>query len=173
MSDVLRIQHASLVQIARALDDRAAVGEHGEFVFLGGEFEEKAVEAYVAAHQPKVTRHLLEIQFRRDSMRDLHGVAAAQAGRLRTLLPFEPFKFLVFAAGAIDFAQERRDLDAAADVFPHIDVDQFAINNVKMAGQNLEALGDLQIGDDADDGREHACGGRLQRRSAGRAFGQG
>ena len=92
-------------------------------------------------------------------MRHLHGVAAAQAGRLRALVAFEPFELRALAAGAIDLAQQRRDLDAAADVLPHVDVDQLAVDLVELAGQDLERLGRLEAGDDVDDRAQHA--GRL------------
>src|SRR5271155_5098286 len=92
-------------------------------------------------------------------MRDLHRIAATQARRLRALIAFEPFEFLALAARAIDFAQQRRDLDAAADVFPHVDVDQLTVDRFELARQDLQALRDLEAGDDADDRGQDA--GRL------------
>ena len=62
----------------------------------------------------------------------------------------------MLAARAIDFAQERGDLDAFGDVFPDVDIDQLAIDRFNLTRQYLQTLGDLKAGDDADDRREHA-----------------
>src|SRR5258708_7029713 len=71
------------------------------------------------------------------------------------------------AAGAIDLAEERRNLDAALDVLPYVDVDELAIHLVQLPGKYLERLRRLETGHDIDDGRKHSRGfasARLSRR---------
>src|SRR5260370_30839673 len=84
-------------------------------------------------------------------MGHLNGVAAAQTGGLRALLAFEPLEAPAPAARAVDLAQERRDLDAARDILPDVDVDQIAIDAVELPRQALERLGRLEAGDNADE----------------------
>src|SRR6516162_6965276 len=159
MPDVLRVQGPRLVDVARSLDDGPPVGEDGELVALGGELQHETVEADRVAHLAEVPRHLLEVQFRRQPMGDLYGIAATQARRLRALFAVEPFESAPAAAGTVHLAQKRGDLDPAGDILPDVDVDQVAVNLVELAGEDLERFGRLEAGDDADDRPEHA--GRL------------
>src|SRR5205823_3491044 len=46
-------------------------------------------------------------------------------------------------------------------VLPDVDVDQLAVDLVELPGEDLQALGDLEAGDDVDDRRQDA--GRLAR----------
>ena len=81
MPDIPCIQRPRPLDIAGPLDDRPPVGEHGELAAVGAELQQESVVAYLA-HDFQVSCHLLEIQLARRAVRDLHGVSAAQAGRL-------------------------------------------------------------------------------------------
>ena len=83
--------------------------------------------------------HLLKVECRRGPVRDLHGVAATQAGRVGTLLAFEPLVTMALAAGAIDLAEQWRDLDLALHVFPHVEVEQVAVDCLAVAAENFNA----------------------------------
>ena len=82
MSDVFGVKRSRLVDVARPLDDGPAVGKHRELVGLGGEFQHESVESHLAPHELEVAGHLLEIELGRRPVGDLHGVAAAQTGRM-------------------------------------------------------------------------------------------
>src|SRR5438128_8197427 len=91
MPHILRVQYPRLVHVARPFDDRSAIRKHRELMPLGIELEHEAVVIHLAMYA-EVMRHLLEVQLGRAAMRDLHGVAAAKAGRLRAEITFQPFK---------------------------------------------------------------------------------
>src|SRR5947209_19268834 len=106
MPDILRVQGPRLVHVARSLDDGPAVGEHGELITLDGEVEQKTVVIHLAKRL-QVARQLLEIKTCGRPLRDLHGIAATQAGGVRALFAVQPLEAPPPAAWAIDFAQER------------------------------------------------------------------
>src|SRR5207249_3273622 len=120
--------------------DRPTIGKDGELVAVGCELEEEAVVIHVAK-LAEVAGQLLEIEAGRGAMRDLDGVAAAEAGRLRALFAVEPLKPAVLAARTIDFAEERGDLDAALDVVPNVHIDQVSADLLLTTGEDLERLG--------------------------------
>src|SRR5262245_65265208 len=95
MTDVLRVQRPGLLRVVRPLDDRPAVRKDGELVIDPGlaelELQEELVEAYLAVHV-ELSRQVLEVQPAGDAMRHLDRVAAAQAGRLRPVLPLQPLE---------------------------------------------------------------------------------
>src|SRR5262245_42743040 len=86
--NVLRIERPRLVDVVGPLDNRTAVREYRELMPLGIELEHEAIEAHLAPHQLQMARHLLEVELRCDAVGDLHRIAAAEAGRLRTLFAF-------------------------------------------------------------------------------------
>src|SRR6266852_3307263 len=91
VADVPGIEGARLVDVAGALDDGAAVGEHRELVSLRLKKQQEAVVTDLAQHL-QVLRHLLEVQAGGRAMRHLHGVAAAQARRVRPLFTLQPLE---------------------------------------------------------------------------------
>src|SRR5579875_1294407 len=164
--NIFRIQRPRLVHVGGAFDDGAAVREHGEFVVLNLEFQQETVVAYFT-HFSQVRCHLLEVELGRRAVRYLYGVAAAQTGRLRTVGAVQPLEATMLATGTIDLAQKRGNLDAALYVVPDVEIQQFAVDLVAAASQDLERLGRLQAGDDVDHGAEDAgrlAGARLTRR---------
>ena len=132
MPDVLRVQRPRLVHVVRPLDDRSAVGEHRELVLVHVELQQEALKLTL----PIVSRcRAISSKFsrRRHAVRHLHGVAAAQARRLRAVFAVEPLELPPLAARAIDLAQQRGDLDAAMDVLPDVEVDQLAVDRRRVA----------------------------------------
>src|SRR5437868_2082657 len=142
MPHILRIQRLRLVWVGGALDDRPAVGEDRELVIVHVELEQELVEADFP-ERCQFAGHRVEVELAGDAMADLHRVAAAQAGRLGTVFPLEPFELAAAAAGAVDLALQVSDFDAAVDVLPDVDVDQVAVNRVQPAGEDFECLGRL------------------------------
>src|SRR5260370_27751769 len=153
MPDVLRIQRPRLIHVVSALDDGAAVGEDSEIETVHLELEQKAIETDLADGF-QVAGHGLEVKGRGAAVGDLHGIAAAQAGGVRALIAVKPFKAAALAAGTIDLAQERSDLDAALDIVPDIEIDELAVDLVEPAGQNLERLSGLDARHDGPDRRQ-------------------
>src|SRR4051794_13356217 len=123
MPDVFGVQRPRLVHVTGAFDDGTAVGEDCELMAFRGKLEEKAIEAH-RAERRQVPGHFLEIEPGRLPLRHLYGVAATEAGSLRALLTFEPFKVSPLTARAIYLAQKGRDFDPAKRIFPDIDVDE-------------------------------------------------
>src|SRR5262249_29468569 len=91
VADVAGVQSAGLVDVVGSLADGTAVRKDGELVSLGLEAQQKAVVTHLA-QRFELFRHALEVEPRRGAMRHLDGVAAAQAGRVRALLPLQPLE---------------------------------------------------------------------------------
>src|SRR5262245_11951009 len=140
MSDVLRIQRPRLIHIIRSFDNRAAVGEDGELVAIGDEFEKETVVADLAVGF-EMPGHLLEMEARRATVGHLDSIAAAEAGRVRAVFAVEPPEAAMLAARAIGRLAQLGNLEALVVVFPNVDVDQIAADLLGMAGQDLERLG--------------------------------
>src|SRR5205085_2654759 len=108
-----------------------------ELIALGLELEQEPVVTHLA-QRLQLVGHVLEVQLARHPVADLHRVPAAQAGRLRALLALQPLEAALPAAGAIDLAQQRGNLDAALNVLPHVNVNEITADLVESAGQDLE-----------------------------------
>src|SRR5580692_3660192 len=100
MPDVFRVQRPRLLAVGGALDDGSAVGEDGKFVLLDLRLEEESVEAN-AAGGAQLLRQFAEVELAGATLGYLHGIAAAQAGRLCAVSAFEPFELPLLTAGAI------------------------------------------------------------------------
>src|SRR5260370_25177874 len=84
-------------------------------------------------------------------MGHLHGVSTAQAGRVRTHVAIEPFKFLALTTRTVNFAEQRGNSNALLDVVPNVEIQEVTIDLVESAGQDFERLRSLITGDDVDD----------------------
>src|SRR5207253_10555140 len=87
----LRIQRPGLGDVIGSLDDRAAVGEDGEFVALRGEPKHERVVPNLAQRRQSL-RHLHEVQRLIAARGHLHGVAPAERCRVRTELALQPIE---------------------------------------------------------------------------------
>src|SRR5205823_4926833 len=131
--------------------------EDREVVAVRVELQEEAVVADLA-QRLQMPGQLLEVQTLSRAVGHLDGVAAAKARRLRALFAVQPLEPAALAARTIDLAPERRNLDPALKVLPDIEIDQFAVDLVEPAGEDLDRLRRLEAGDDVDDGRQDAGG---------------
>ena len=134
-------------------------------------FSRNLLKLTVAAHRLEVPGHLLEVQLRRHAMR--RTCTALRPHRLVVCEPCSPSShsnFLRWQQGQSTLPSSGAILMRSSDVFPHVDVDQLAVDLVPVAGQDLERLGDLEAGHDVDDRRQHAGGlaGARFARSRGR-----
>src|SRR5689334_9266486 len=109
-SNELRVERPRLRDVIGPLDDRAAVGEDGELVPLGGEAEHVGVVADLA-DGPEPARQLGEVEGLGPPGGDLDGVPAAEGRRVRAEPPLEPREIATDATGAIDLAFQAGDLE--------------------------------------------------------------
>src|SRR3954451_16000669 len=122
----LGIEGPGLGDVVGPLDDRAAVGEDGELVAFGGEAEHEGVVPDLAERgEPR--GELGEVQGLGASGGHLHGVAAAERGRVRPEGPVEPLELATPATGAVDLAEQAGDLEAAERPVPEVDHDQLGV----------------------------------------------
>src|SRR5262245_25856773 len=102
-------------------------------------------------------------------MRDLHGVPAAKTRRVRAHLAFEPLELPALATWTVGRFEEFGDLQSPERVLPHVHYQQFAIDRLAVAGENLERLGRLETGNDIDNGSQDSRGLACRRHSWRRA----
>lgn len=104
MPNVLRVQRAGFFRVVRALDDRSAIREHRELVIVAGffqlELQQKTVKAHLARNA-QLLREIFKVQLAGNAVRNLHGIASAQARSLSAVLAFEPLELVLLATGTI------------------------------------------------------------------------
>src|ERR1051326_6730915 len=91
-------------------------------------------------------------------MGDLHGIAAAQARRLRAVLALEPLELALPATDAVAALAQLGDREALEDVLPDVNENQVAVDCLGLSGEDLDRPGRLVTRHDIVGRAEHSRG---------------
>ena len=151
--NVLGIERLGPVDVARALNNGPAVWKNGEIMAIGCETKHELVMADLALGSSlQDFSQGGKIELAGGAMGHLDGIATTKRCGVGAHFAFKPLEVVLLATGAVDLVLEFADLEPTELVVPDIDVDQFSIDGLDMAGQNLDGFGGLQAGDDIDGG---------------------
>jgi hypothetical protein len=152
-TDIASVEGTRNGGIARAFDDRAAVGEDGEFVRRHAKTQKEIVAANSGDGFLDAPAQFAEIEAAAAFM-DLHGIAAAQ-GDVGLRFAFEISEVATNAGAALRIPGDADGLEAAR---PNIARDEAAIERFGFSRKKLGCFRSFDGGDNTGGAVQDACG---------------
>jgi len=152
-TDIASVKRARDGGIARAFDDRAAVGKDGEFVRRHAKTQKEIVAANSGDGFLDAPAQFAKVEAAAAFV-DLHGIAAAQ-GDVRLGFAFEIREIAASAGAALRIPGDANGLEAAG---PNIARDEAAIQGFGFSRKKLGCFGSFDASDNAGGAVEDARG---------------